>query len=61
MEYVNIFLLMALVGLYLVVRVGYCMDRGLLYLPFRYVFAFLFGEIYLCFGTVLYLISVQLN
>ena len=61
MEYFNIFLLMSLVGLYLVVRLGFSMDRGFIYLTFRYVFAFLLGELYLCFGSVLYLISLQLN
>ena len=61
MEYLNIFLLMSLVGMYLVVRVGYSMDRGFIYLPFRYGFGFLLGELYLCFGVIFYIISVQLN
>lgn len=52
---------MSLVGLYLVVRVGFSMDKGFIYLPFRYGFAFLLGELYMCFGSVFYLISIQVN
>jgi len=53
----NIYLAMAVLGIYLALRVGFSMKAGFNYLPVRYMIGFGVGELYMSLGLVMYLVD----
>jgi len=53
----NIYLAMAVLGIYLALRVGFSMKAGFVFLPARYAIGFALGELYMSLGLVMYLVD----
>lgn len=55
----NIYLAMAVLGIYLALRVGFSMKAGFVFLPARYAIGFALGELYMSLGLVMYLVDYE--